>query len=245
MDFMRAIQYPFEDEDWVTKVGVGIVIMLVPILNITATGYMVEVIRNVANNDPRPMPNWDRLGDFFMKGLFVVLAQIVYSIVPYAILVAVLVPLYILPLLGGQSEEATMMLSGLTLVGVICVSLIGFVLLIAASLLLMAGLIRFSVGRQEIGELFQVADNFKFLRDHLGLFLMAVVYIFVLLLVIGTLIGCIGLLLGLIPICGQIITFIIALPLGFLITLFLGHLCGQIARQAGLTGPQPSTPPMV
>jgi len=237
MDIMAAVQYPFEDEEWTSKVAVGILISMVPILNFAATGYLVTIIRNVAHNEPRPLPRWENLGDLLLKGLYLIIAQLAYFSVPMLLLAAVMTPLAILPLLGGGDEDVMAALGGVALMGLVCVGLIALVVAVALSLLLLAGIIRFSVGRQELGELFDFRGNFGYLRDNIGTILLAILYLFLVGLVIGTVIFCVGAVLSLIPICGPLISMAISLGMAFFAILLSGHLYGQVARETGLVGP--------
>ena len=63
MNLGKAFSYQFEDKQWASKLGLGGLITLVPILNFAWYGYMVDLIRNVADGvaepvveraDPRP-----------------------------------------------------------------------------------------------------------------------------------------------------------------------------------------------
>jgi hypothetical protein len=237
MDIMAAVQYPFEDEEWTSKVGLGVLISMVPILNFAASGYMVTVIRSVAHNEPRPLPRWENLGDLLLKGLYLVIAQIAYFFVPMLLLAAVTMPLYILPLLGAGDEDVMAALGAVALMGLICVGLIALVISIALSLLLLAGIIRFSVGRQELAELFDFRGNFGYLRAHISTILMAILYLLLVGMVIGTVIFCVGAVLSFIPICGPLISMVISLGVAFFAILLSGHLYGQVARETGLVGP--------
>ena len=51
MDIGKVFSYQFEDRQWITKLGLGALISLVPILNVAITGYMVGIIRNVAAHE--------------------------------------------------------------------------------------------------------------------------------------------------------------------------------------------------
>jgi len=80
MDIGKAFTFPFEDEDWVKKLIIGAVLMIVPIANFITIGYMLRTLRNVAEGREKPLPEWDQWGDDFMKGLLVVVAGFIYSL---------------------------------------------------------------------------------------------------------------------------------------------------------------------
>ena len=46
MDAEKSFTFPFEDKEWISKLGLGAVISLVPILNFAWSGYLVGIIRN-------------------------------------------------------------------------------------------------------------------------------------------------------------------------------------------------------
>jgi hypothetical protein len=81
MDVGRAFSFITEDEEWIKKILIGGLIMLIPIVGgLAIYGYMLETARNVARGNPRPLPDWTNFGDKLMKGLYAVLIQIVYFI---------------------------------------------------------------------------------------------------------------------------------------------------------------------
>lgn len=234
MDFMKALQYPFEDEEWMTKVLIGVLITLVPILNFASFGYLTEIIRGVAHGEERPLKSWDNLGDFFMKGLYYMIAGLVYVGVPMIIGFIIMTPIGFLPLLAGESDEALAALGTVTGLGMGCVALLMLIVSLVTGFLLTAGLLRFSTGSQELREFFQFKENWDLLRNNLGTFIIAYLYILGASIVISLIVMCVMAILGWIPCIGQLASFVIGLPLSFYITLFMGHIFGQAAREMGL-----------
>ena len=80
MDVGRAFQYIADDEKWLKKLLIGMVISLVPILNFATFGYAVQVTQNVAAGMERPLPDWDRFGRYLKNGLRVILAFFIYML---------------------------------------------------------------------------------------------------------------------------------------------------------------------
>jgi hypothetical protein len=83
MDIAKAFTYMLEDERWVTKLGIGALLtffvwLLLPIPLLV--GYSVAVLRNVRDGYERPLPEWDDWGNLFMDGLFIMIAQFVYTL---------------------------------------------------------------------------------------------------------------------------------------------------------------------
>ena len=79
MDIGKSFSYQFEDKQWISKLGLGAVISLVPILNFAMSGYIVDILRNVENNVAKPLPNWDDLSKKFSDGLILFAAGLIYA----------------------------------------------------------------------------------------------------------------------------------------------------------------------
>ena len=80
MDAEKSFTFPFEDKEWISKLGLGAVIGIVPILNFAWSGYLVDIIRNVMNQrDSKPLPTWDDLDKKFNEGLILFGAGLVYA----------------------------------------------------------------------------------------------------------------------------------------------------------------------
>ena len=80
MDFGLAFSYVFEDKDWVKKLALASVLCLTVIGIIPVLGWGLEVMKRVIKEDPEPLPNWSEFGQYFVKGLLVVLVGFVYSL---------------------------------------------------------------------------------------------------------------------------------------------------------------------
>ena len=87
MDFIRAFTYISEDKRWLAKLGETAVFALlcpVPVIGLISLcallGYLAELIHNVGNDYPRPLPEWDHIGEDISKGFPVLLAILVYHL---------------------------------------------------------------------------------------------------------------------------------------------------------------------
>lgn len=69
MDIGRSFSYAFEDKDWPKKLAIGGLINIVPIFNLATMGYALRVMRASARGQEPTLPEWDRLGDDWVKGL--------------------------------------------------------------------------------------------------------------------------------------------------------------------------------
>jgi hypothetical protein len=86
MDFGRGLSYIRQDPNWLVKTLLGSVISIVPILNFAATGYSMDVIRNVYTGRETPLPEWgENFGDRWVRGLIATVILFIYML-PLAIL---------------------------------------------------------------------------------------------------------------------------------------------------------------
>jgi len=236
MDVGKAFGYVFEDEHWTTKLITTAAIALIPIFGtLSLMGYVIHTIRNVMAGHPRPLPEWQDLGGYFMDGLKMFVVNLVYNL-PLTLLSWLIVVPIILPFLGGQNEDV---MTALGIVAIVLVILIGIVLLLAWLLmiiLLPTAQIVFAA-RGEIGAALRVGEVLRLAFANIGQLLIAQ-----LLIVVGgsTIIGLMSFILSalsLIPICGWIFDVVLALlmlPVGTWVALFAAHLYGQIGARAGL-----------
>jgi hypothetical protein len=226
MDFAKALTFPFDDEDWLKKLGMGVLVtvggallsflLLIPliIMVLLFQGWTYEIMKRVKNNDPTPLPGWDDFGGLLKRGLTLVLALIVYQIPTLIFACAILIITVVLPLLSGDSAEGFAALTGVAgLIAACCGCLIA-IYSIAASLVYYAGLIRYT-DREEFGTFMQFGDNLSLFRENAGDFGMAILFL------IGG-----GLIAGLVSGTG----------IGGLITptfqaYFSGHVLGQLAAK--------------
>lgn len=87
MDLSHAFSYTFEDKEWVGKV-----VILAGLLTLTTflpfglialaavLGYLVQLISNVRNGLPRPLPKWEKWGEKIAKGGNVLVALFTYHL---------------------------------------------------------------------------------------------------------------------------------------------------------------------
>lgn len=90
MDLGRAFTYAFDDQEWAPKllISAGVAFasiitapLLVGFVGIAALlGYTVELIRNLRDGHPTPLPRWDRYGDKIRSGANVLTAVVVYNL---------------------------------------------------------------------------------------------------------------------------------------------------------------------
>jgi O-antigen/teichoic acid export membrane protein len=91
VDIARALTYIFEDEEWIPKLAIavalvfaGIVLLPVFLVGLAAwallLGYLVELVRNLRDQHPTPLPRWDHYTEKFSEGSRVLTAALVYNL---------------------------------------------------------------------------------------------------------------------------------------------------------------------
>jgi hypothetical protein len=220
MDIGSAFTFVFDDEEWIKKVAIGggitfVALLLSPILIglvlfLPLSGYMIEVLKNVRDGQPKPLPEWSDFGGLFKTGLFVAIITIVYNI-PSLFFVCVTQGITI-----GMSEADSDIAQALSFV-VICSSCLQILFSLLATVLLPAGLIRYAQ-TDSLAAAFQFGEIFNFIKNNIGDYLIAVI----------------------LAIVAQVVAFFLGLVLcviGILFTFFwsllvTGNLYGQLARKA-------------
>jgi hypothetical protein len=85
-DIKQLLGFPFREREWIMKMIVGSVIILVPIVNFLSLGYFLRCI-NYGSRAIRELPDWCHLGEMFRDGCMALLIALVYIIVPLALVV--------------------------------------------------------------------------------------------------------------------------------------------------------------
>ncbi len=106
IDLGRALTYTFEDKQWPLKLGLLLLIGLIPGLNVIAwVGYQVSIAHNVASGMAYPLPAWDDWGDILVRGLMAIAAGFVY----FLPLIMVSFIIGLLGIIGGQGAETLLL----------------------------------------------------------------------------------------------------------------------------------------
>ncbi len=234
MDVGKAINFVFEDEQWVSKLLLGAVITLIPIFGqLALMGYVIAVTRNVKSGAERPLPTWDNLGEYFVEGLMFWIASLIYAL-PLLVIIIPIAVIWILPALGSNNDELVTVLAGMATVVSVGLGCLGTLYAILLALLMPVLQIRYA-DTGELAACLRFGEIFRFLFDNIGSIIIAQLIVWVAgLAVSGAVSGVIGV-LSIIPICGWIVGAVLSLalfPAGVWLMYFSAHLYGQIANQA-------------
>ena len=233
MDAEKSFTYPFEDDQWLSKLGLGAIISIVPILNFAWSGYLVDIIRNVMDHDPKPLPTWDDLGKKLSDGLILFGAGLVYAL---PILLVFGLPLSLAAFSGLVSGNNNMQDVGRMLTetgsvlffGLLCVLVLyGMVL----SIVYPAVLVLFARERT-FASCFRLREAYELISRNAGPFFTAWALSMAAGLAVGLVSGFVNLLVGWVPCIGWIIGLVLSLGSGVYMTAIYAHLFGQFGITA-------------
>lgn len=233
MDVGKSFSYPFEDRDWVSKLGLGAVITLVPILNFAWTGYMVEIIRNVMRGSPEPLPKWDDIGNKFMDGLILTLAGLVYAL-PMLIVFCLPMSVMIVPAIMSGNPDLESISNAIASAGSVlflCLLCVFIVYALVLSVIYPAILVVFA-REGTFASCFKFREVFDLIGKNMSSFFTAwgvsIGAGFVINLVVGT----VASILSLIPCIGWIPAIILPFVSAVYIFATYAHLFGQFGAEA-------------
>jgi len=229
MDFNKAFTYMFEDEKWQNKLLLAMVISIVPILNFAWFGYLLHVMRNVIQNEENPLPEWDKLGEFFMQGLLFIIGWFIYSI-----------PIFILLLLGGSSWLLLIPANGTDIQNVVLsgLSVTSFMLLCVLAiyglvLTIIYPAITIHYGKSfKFGSLFEVSKIIEIIKVNPGQYFLAWLIVFVIGFVFVFVASWMGIFFSLIPCIGTIVAYLILFGGSVWIGLIDYHIFAQVGKEA-------------
>ena len=164
MDIGKAFTYIFDDEEWFKKLALGGLITIIPILNFAALGYLIEVMKNVRDNNERPLPDWgEGLGQFFMSGVMVVVGLLVYSLP--AIIVACIFGV-LSAILGSAMENSNGDAAGMVFgLASICFFGVIFILALLPYILMPAGMVSYAETGQ-LNAMFKFGELIEFIKKN-------------------------------------------------------------------------------
>jgi hypothetical protein len=168
LNIQRAFDYPRRDPEWVKKILIGSLVSLVPILNFAIGGYLLKIIRNVAQGEDERLPEWDDWGTLFTKGLMLFLIFFVYCI-PMMVITGGVVMMLVAggALTAGIDKHNAENMLPILMAGPML--LYGVIMLFALALALISPAI---IARYAMSDDFKEAFNFReiysFIRANIG-----------------------------------------------------------------------------
>ena len=212
MDFGKAFSYPFEDQDWLKKVGVAALIVLIPVIGqLLIAGWGFEITRRLIKGDPAPLPDWSEFGEMIGSGLKVAVVWFAYMLP--VILLQVCLQVAILG--SAESLDNDALTAGLSFV-VFCISCLVFIYALIMALIVPAALGNMAA-KSELSAAFRFGEVFGLVRAQPGAYVMV-------------LLG--GMVAGFVASLGVIACFIGVFFTAAYATTINAHLRGQAYLQA-------------
>jgi hypothetical protein len=170
-DFAKPFSYVFEDPDWLPKILIGGLFYIAGFLIIGwffILGYVARTTRNIIAGHPRPLPEWENIGDYFAEGLrlFGVILVMVLPLIFLGILM--FVPAGVLT--ATDNERLAALGSGIT--G--CITCLFVPISLAVTFFLPASLL-FATVEQRFGAAFEFRRIWPFIKENIGNYLLAIV----------------------------------------------------------------------
>jgi hypothetical protein len=225
VDIAKAFTFVTEDEEWMTKIGIGALISFLSFLIIPIpllVGYMVGVARNVMNHEPKPLPKWDDWGQLFQDGLSIIAAQFVYTLPFWLLTCFAMFSTIGFGALGEVSEDA----AAAGIIGTFALTGCLTLLLVVALFFLSPAIVIQYLRTNDLKAAFRFAEVIEIARNNMNHIFMAFLATFGLALVLNVVIGA----LSMIPCLGWIAMVILSALMGPYLSVVTGHLYGQIAN---------------
>ncbi len=227
MDVGKSVGYVFEDQKWTNKLLIGMLVSVVPIVNFALLGWVIEIMRNVSQRQPNPLPEWSDFGEKFVKGAILFIVGLIYSLP--ALLITC--PLFFLPFTRGdfssQGQQALAgMIAGTSLLLVCAISVYGLLI----SFLIPAIYLNFA-RKGTFAACFEFGEIWRIMSKNLGDYIVAWLIIIVVGIAASVVIGIVGGVLAIIPCCGWILAWILFGVTTVWIRAVFGHLLGQIGAE--------------
>lgn len=197
MDIGKSFTYVFEDPNWIMKVLIGGIVLLIPIVNFAVYGYMLTTLKNVADGQPNPLPEWSDFGAHFMKGLYAFVGALVY-LLPAIILFCCV---FLLSFVGSAGASAGGQNSGSAIASVVallalCLECIAALYALVAGVTLYAPMTRFAMSANQLSIFWDFRGNLAFIQRNLTNYIIALLIAWVASFVagFGIILLCVGLL---------------------------------------------------
>lgn len=216
MEIGKAFTFVTDDDDWIKKLAIGAIFVLVPFLILLVIGYQILIIRNVIDGKDRPLPEWEDFGKLFIDGLIMVVAIFIYAL-----------PIILLSLcgavIGATTTDAAGSMSPGGGIGVALFSCLAILFGIALAFIGPALYIQYA-RYGEFGRLFRFGEVVAIARENLVDILIVILVMWAANLVVSLVST-----IAIITICGPIIVSVAGTAW---ILFATGHLYGQIAHKS-------------
>jgi hypothetical protein len=205
-----------EDKDWLGKILIGGVISIIPIVNFAGQGYWVTTLKNVAEGQDVPLPDWSDFGNLFIRGLLVWVAQFIY-VFP---LILVWCPFIVIAALTTDRRGE---MSAIGVILSLCLACMVALYILLVLTILPAAITRYAL-TGNFTAFFSFGDIVRYIGANLGNYALALIVSLIAVVLAGF---------------GWILCLIGIIFTSFWAQLVYAHLLGQVAR-AGAQSVVPS-----
>jgi hypothetical protein len=212
IDLGRAFSFIFDDDEWVSKILIGGLLVIIPIIGaLWVLGYMIDTGRNVLHDNPRPLPAIN-FGDQLGKGFSSLIISLVYAI---PIFILICITFGIIVMVAGVSGGDESAAAGASIFMLACIYPLIFLLGLVVQVFVLAGYVRY-IQTDSLSASLNFGFVWRMVRSSLKTWLLVLL---------------LYLLASIIASAGSIALFI-----GMFFTLvfaqaFFGHVLGQVALQ--------------
>lgn len=220
MDFGRAFTYAFEDSEWIKKVGIAAVVILIPIVGgIVLMGWALELMRRVIADDPTPLPDWSDFGGLLGKGFKAFVVTLAYTL---PVILVVICGQTVTIGSAAALENNPDVAGTVAIVAGICMGCFALIFGILAGLLVPPALGNLAV-TGELGAAFRFGEVFGLLRSAIGPYLISILIIALVSPILASL--------------GSLVCGIGALAAAAYLQVITSHLYGQAYKVAKSNAP--------
>lgn len=186
LDLVRPFTFVFQDAEWLKKTLLGGLFVLAGVLvvgHFFVLGYLARLVRNVVASVPRPLPEWDDLGELFVEGVKYVLILVIYWMPVVILALLIVIPAAVA---GGHDSE----LPPPALTALVCLVL---PLCLLIMIVLPVALVHAAVTNR-FGAAFEIGKIVGFIKANFVNYLLAIVVYFVAhtLSQVGIVLFCVG-----------------------------------------------------
>ena len=180
MNFGRAFTYVTEDPDWLKKLGIAMLVMLIPILGqIAVGGWSLEIMRRVINDEPEILPEWNDFGKYISNGFKELVIGLVYALPAILIYGCGLATIagfgMVVSNSGGDASTSDAMGGAIAFTGLCTNCLLCLFILVAV--LLIQPAIGNLAATGELSAAFRFAEVFGLLRAAMGPYVLSILLI--------------------------------------------------------------------
>jgi hypothetical protein len=159
MEFGKAFSFQFQDPDWIKKILIGALIMLIPLVGeLVVIGWGFEITKRVIRQDPSPLPDWSNFMGNLVSGLKLFVVYLVY-LLPIILVSACSQSVYLIP--SDVMDSNTM--ATVSMVVMICFGCVAFLYGIVIAFLLPAAVGNFAATDQ-LGAAFRFGEVFNLVK---------------------------------------------------------------------------------